>query len=112
MAQTAVGLDVLQSLEIQAALAAQIAFHEVIALLNDVNDLGQFCLVEVLGTGGGLDAGFLDNIRGDLRPDAVDVSQRNVDALVWGDVDSDDSWHGLVLSISPDAACAGGWMCR
>ena len=112
MAQTAVGLNILQSLEVQTALAAQIAFHEVIPLLNDVNDLGQFCLVEVLGTSGGLYAGFLDNLRGDLRPDAVDVSQRNVDAFIWGDIDSDNSRHDLVISISPDAACAEGWMCK
>ncbi len=74
VAQTAVGLDVLQPLEVQAALAAQIALHEVIALLYDVNDFGQVVLVEVLGTGSGIDAGFRDNLRGDFRPDAVDVS--------------------------------------
>ena len=109
MAHAAIGLNGLQPLEVETALAAQIALDQGVALLKDVHDLGQLVLVQVLGAGGRVDASLLHDLRGDLGPDAIDVAQRDVDALVGRNVYSDDSGHCLILSFNPDAACGAGW---
>jgi len=41
MADTAVALDTLQALEIHAQFAAQVAFDDILAFLDRVNDLGE-----------------------------------------------------------------------
>src|SRR5439155_14978614 len=54
MADAAVAFDGLQSLEIQADLAAQVAFGDIFAVLYGMNDLGQLLFVQTLGPDAGI----------------------------------------------------------
>src|SRR5690606_12645255 len=46
-----------------------------------------------------IDVGFLENQLRVGRPNAVDVTQRDADRLVVGNVDACDTWHNDLLKI-------------
>src|SRR6516162_8775669 len=55
VAETPVTLDTLKALEVHADLAAEIAFNDVFAILDGVDDLGELLLGQVLGADGRVD---------------------------------------------------------
>jgi len=57
---------------------------DVLAVLNGVNDLRHLLFVQVLGANAWINPGFFQNDLRVGRADAVDVAQRNVDALLAG----------------------------
>src|SRR3990170_1619192 len=71
--------------------------HEVpVDVLADARDLvvGQLPYLR-LGRHGGVRA----NLAGDARPDAEDIAQRNIDALIAGDVHSSYASHAILIAL-------------
>src|SRR2546428_5061288 len=62
MANPAVALDALQALEIQAEFATQIAFDNILAILNGVNDLGKLAFVEIPGAKAWIDFSLYEDV--------------------------------------------------
>src|SRR5712691_3676803 len=78
MADAAITFDALQALEVHTDLAAEIAFNDVFAVLNGVNDLGKLLFGQVLGANAGINFGFFENDVRVARADAVDVAERDI----------------------------------
>jgi len=102
MADATVAFDALQALEVHAEFAAEIALDHILAFLDGVNDLRKLGLSEVLGADRRINVRALED---DLRvngADAVDVAQRNVNALVRRNFNTNDTCH---KSINLAVAC-------
>src|ERR1019366_6597357 len=54
MPDATITLDALQPLEVHPDLAAQIAFDDVLAVLNGMHDLGELLFGQILGTDAGI----------------------------------------------------------
>src|ERR1700674_5753815 len=80
----AIAFDTLQALQIHANLAAEIAFDDVFAILNGVDNQGELLLGEIFGTDAGVDLGVGQDDLCIAGANAVDVAQGNIDALVGG----------------------------
>ncbi len=93
VADAAMALDGLEALEVHANLAAQIAFDDVFAVLNRVNNLRELLLGQILGADAGFDVCPGEDDFGIVRADAVNVTQSNINALVWGNFYTDDTSH-------------------
>ena len=96
MPDAPVALDGLKALEIQAEFAAQIAFNDILALLNRVDDLRELLLVEILGADGRVDAGLLEDDDRVGRADAVNVAEGDVDSLLARDFNTNDACHSCL----------------
>src|ERR1051325_9968119 len=77
VADAAIALDALQTLQIHADLAAKIAFDDILAVLDRVHDLRQLRFGEVLRADAGVDLRLGEDVDRVLRADAVNVAQRN-----------------------------------
>jgi hypothetical protein len=93
VADAAIALDALQTLEVHTQFAAQVTFDDILAVLDRVNDLGHLLFSQVLGAGLRFDFRCLKDVDGIGRSDAVDVAQGDVDPLVAGNFYSDDTSH-------------------
>jgi len=109
VADSAIALDTLQTLEVHADFAAEIAFDDIFAVLDGVNNLRELLLGQVLGANGGIDIGLGEDIARVAGPDAVDIAQRDVNALVRGNFDADDTCHksGVLLTLALFVAGVG-----
>jgi len=115
MADAAVAFDALQPLQIHADLASKITLDDVFTVLNGVDDLRELLLRQVLGADAGVNLRLGQDDFRVAGADAVDVAQRNVNALVRWDFDANDTSHKFfeVLNalserrISPAAVCDG-----
>src|SRR5438045_9699365 len=58
----AVALDALEAFEVHADFPAQVAFDDILAVLNRVNDLGELLLGQILGANAGIDFGFGEDV--------------------------------------------------
>src|ERR1019366_153134 len=87
VAQTAIGAQVHQALDVDRDLAAQIAFDHVVAV-DRLADLQHFRVGELRDATLGRDVNLVANLLGLLRTDAVDVLQRDDHAFVGGNVDA------------------------
>src|SRR5438094_844184 len=58
MADAAIALDALEALEVHADFAAQIAFDDVFAVLNGVDNLRELLLGQILGADGRVNLGL------------------------------------------------------
>ena len=74
VADAAIALDALQSLEVHADLAAKVALDNVFPVLNRMNDLGKLLLGEVLGADGRIDVGLGEDVYRVTRADAVNIT--------------------------------------
>ena len=82
VADASVALDALQTLEIHADFAAQIALDDVLAILDGMDDLGELSLGQVLGAHARINFGFGQNDFCIARSKSVNVAQSDVNALV------------------------------
>src|SRR5207302_4955273 len=100
------------TLDVERDLAAQIALHTALQLLgDDVAQPPHLGVVELSGAGVGIDLGQAEDAPRGGRPDAEDVGQRHLDALVARDVNACDTCHSassalplLVLGVLTDDA--------
>src|SRR5438552_845624 len=107
MADAAITLDGLQTLEVQTDFTPQIAFGHIFAVLNGMDDLRQLLFVQVLGAEGRIDVGLGQDFLRIDRPDAVDVTQRDFDAFAGGNIDSQNAWHSWLLTLTLFVARVG-----
>ncbi len=96
--QAAVGGQVHQTLDIHRGFAAEVTFHDVVAV-DGLADLEDFGVAQLVHPAGVFNAHLLNDVARLGRADTVDVLQRDDDALVGGDVDACDTGH---VSESPD----------
>src|SRR5258706_13916688 len=94
-----VAFDTLQALQIHANLATEVAFDDVLAILDGMDNQGELLLGEIFGTDGGVDLGISQDDLGIAGANAVDVTQSDVDAFVGGDFYSDDAGHKLKTGL-------------
>src|SRR5207249_6682563 len=88
-----------QPLYVELVVAAEVALDAVV-LFDRVADLAVVALVEVVALLVGRDAGFLEHDVRRLAAEAVDVRQRDLDALVTGKVDACDTSHVDLLALT------------
>jgi hypothetical protein len=93
MPDAAVTLDGLEPFEVETDFASQIAFGDVFAFLNGVQDLGELLFVQVLGTDGGIDGGMIQDDPGVGGSDPIDVTERDLDPFVAWNIDTEKTWH-------------------
>ncbi len=89
----AIAFDALKALEIHTDFAAKVTFDYVLAVLNRMNDLRELLFAQILGPNGRIDMGLGQDVFRVAGSDAVNVAQRDVDALVRGDFYADDTCH-------------------
>ena len=92
MAQTAIAGDLLEAFDVLRALAPQIALDGQ-SLVDRVAQLCHLVLGEVAHVGGGADSDLLEDLVRRRTPDAVDVRETDLRALVQRQVHSRDSCH-------------------
>ena len=93
VADTAVAFDTLETFQIHADLAAKVAFDDVLAILNGVDDLGQLLFAQIFRANGRVNIGFGQNFFRVGGADAVNVTQRDVDAFIRGNFYANDTCH-------------------
>ena len=86
MAQAAVATDLLESLDVLRAFAAQVALDGDVGV-DQVAELDHFLLGQVAHLAVGLDAQLRQQLVGRRPADAVDICEADLDPLVEGDVD-------------------------
>src|SRR3990172_1246866 len=94
----AVAVDLHQPLDVLAHPLAQLPLHHEVPVdvLADTRDLVVGQLPDLrLGRHRGVGA----YLAGDARPDAEDIAQRNIDALIAGDVHSSYTSHAILLPL-------------
>jgi hypothetical protein len=91
VAETAVGADLGQPLDVLGSFASQLALD--LARLDGLAKLHDLVLGQVLDLRVGIDAGLADDVAGRGAPDAEHVRKADLHALVGGNVDPGDSSH-------------------
>ena len=106
VADAAVTLDTLKSLQVQADLASEIAFDDILAFLDRMNDLGKLGLIQILRAQGRVNLRlFQDGDRVD-RADAVNVAKRDINPLLTRNIHSKNTCHKFVwLTLTLLVAC-------
>ena len=92
MALAAVAVDFDEALDVLAHLAAEVALDGVV-LVDEVADAEEFFVGEVARRRPGIHAGGLKELARAGGADAIDVAQRDFDALLVGDVDAGNPRH-------------------
>ncbi len=92
MAESAIGADFDETLDVHRNFLAQIAFHQALGL-DDGADAVDLFFAEVLHLLHGLDLCFVEDASGARVPDAVDVGQRDVDVLLARKIDACNTCH-------------------
>src|SRR5205085_7918906 len=92
VAQAAIRADLLEALDVQRHLAAEISFDGELAV-DDLADLGHLGFGEVAHADRMIDARLVEDLTRVRRADAEDVAQRHVNALLARDVDAGDPSH-------------------
>src|SRR6202042_809661 len=98
VAQTAVGADLLQTLDRLRPLTAQISLDRQVAV-DQLAQLNDFVLGEVAPFAIGLDSDLREQLVRRRAADPVDVGQADLDSLVERDINSGDSRHPSTLSL-------------
>src|SRR5690606_5521362 len=98
VAQAAVAADVHEPLDVELDLAAEVALDLVLAV-DDLAQAADLGLGEVLDPGVGRDLGLAEDVAGARGPDAVDVRECRLDALLAREVDASDPSHDSSLPL-------------
>ena len=100
--QAAIAAEIHQPLDIHRDIAPEIALDHVVAV-DHLADLQHFLISELRDPARLRNAHLGHDLLGLVWPDAVDVLQRDHDALVGRNIYAGDAGH-VVLLLSPDAA--------
>ena len=92
MAKAAVRADLLEALDVERDLAAQVAL-DLVAPIDDLAQPVHLVLGQVADPGVAIDVGLDEDLLGSRQADAVDVGERDLDPLLAGDVDAGDACH-------------------
>lgn len=92
MTQATIAAQIHQPLDVHGRLAAKVAFDDILAV-DRLTNLDDFRFGELIDPAAVLDAEAVANFLRVLRPDAVNVTQRDMHALRSRDVDASDLRH-------------------
>jgi hypothetical protein len=96
MAQSPVAADNHQSFDVLGNFPPQITFHPVF-FLNNGGNLPDFFFGQIFPPGIGIDPRSLENVPGKLAADSEDVGEGDLNPLVLGNINSNNSRHRLYL---------------
>jgi hypothetical protein len=96
MADAAITFDALEPLEVHPQFPPQVTFDDVLAVLDGMDNLGQLLLVQILGPERRVNAGLGQDDIGIGRPNAENVAQGNINALLTRYLNSNNSCHNLL----------------
>ena len=91
--QAAVAVDLLEALQIDLDVPAQVAFNDVIVGLDIGDDGSELLVGEFAGAGVRIDAELAEDLFGEAGADAVDVGERSFDALFVRDINTKKTGH-------------------
>ena|SRR5437867_1413975 len=101
VAEPAVRAHINVTLNIRRYVTSKIAL-DFITLINDLTDPDHLVVREIVALGIELNPGRLKNFPRGISPDPVDISERNLHPLIFGQVHSSDARHILpLLSLNP-----------
>ena len=89
----AIAFDALQALEIHTDFTTKVAFDDILPILNGVNDLGELLFAKIFCANSRVNIGLGQNVFRVAGTNAVNVAQRDVDALIGWDFNADDTSH-------------------
>src|ERR1700719_3193191 len=95
MAQAAIAAEVHQALDVHAGLATQIALDQIVAV-DHFADLQHFLVAQLRHTAVIGNLYLLHDLGGILLADAMDVLERDQDALVGRNIHAGNTGHGLL----------------
>jgi len=110
MPDASIALDALKTLQVHTDFAAEVAFNDILAILDGMHDLGQLLFAQIFGANCRVNVGFGQNVFRITGADAVNVTQSNIDAFIRGNFYANDTSHirtGLV-----DDKCFGATYCN
>jgi hypothetical protein len=89
---TAIAVDLLQAADVSGDGAAEVTLDQQI-VLEHFGDGSDLILSQIFGHKIAIDTDFFDDFQRFSRTDAIEVAQRILDALVSGDVHTNDTGH-------------------
>src|SRR5690242_12389776 len=98
MAQAPVTSEVHQTLDVHRDFAAQVALHHVVTIDHFTN-LEHLGIGELRDPPLGRKVHLIHNVMGDLGPNAMDILERDHNALIRGKIDARDTSHGCSLLL-------------
>jgi hypothetical protein len=96
MTHTAVTADGLEPLQVLLQFPAQIAFNNILVLLDNLNDAVQLLVGEHLGAQIVADLRLIQNLFGPGRPNSVNVRKRCDNSFVTRNIDTKKARHKFV----------------
>src|SRR6516162_6849216 len=99
VADTTIALDALQALQVHTDFPAQIAFDNIFSILDRMDNLRKLGFAEVLRADARVDLGLRQNLDRVRRADAVNIPQRDIDALIRRNFYTNDTCHKLSLPL-------------
>ena len=119
MSDTAIAIDFNQALDVKSNFTAEVTLYAIVCF-DFITERGYFSFGKILSASVRIDAGFSKNVLRALKTDTVNVCERDLYALVVGNINTSytsnfDIYSFLNLmstelrrQINPDAACAWG----
>src|SRR5690349_20730672 len=107
--QAAIAAEIHQPLDVDAGLTAKVAFDEIVAV-DHFADLQDFLVAQLADATFGRDLDLLHDLGGVLLADAMDVLERDQNALVGRNIHAGNTGHGLLscrrsLAERPLSSC-------
>jgi len=99
VADATIALDALEALEVHADFTAEIAFDHILAVLDGVDDLRELRFAEVLGPDFRVNVGASQDFDRVARADAVNIPQRDINALIRRNFYTNNTCHKLALPL-------------
>src|ERR1700753_2522681 len=94
VAQAPIAAQIHQALDVHGDVAAQIAFHQIVAV-DDFANLDDLGLGQIADAAGRIDAQLADDLVGGVRPDSMDIAKADFDSLLGRDIDAGDACHSV-----------------
>src|SRR5262245_14378718 len=88
-----IALDALEALEIHADLPAQLTFDDIFAILDGMHNFRKLLLGQVFGPDARVDIRLGEDIQRVRGANAVDITQRDIDAFIRRNFYSNDACH-------------------
>ncbi len=90
--------DVLEPLDVLLNGSAKLTLDDVV-VIEQVRDPSEFIVAQLAGRHVGTDFCPVADLAGKSRPHAIQVAERNISSLIRGDVNTQQSRHGLTLAL-------------